>query len=230
MSTNKLMTSPSLQHLVKNIGPSPTDTAANILKPIRTVRVIEANNYVRARLNGMAPEKVFEAASKDPRPAIRKTACEVLPLIEQYLLDFETGWFKPLPPVFHQISPSVQIPIKPLGIMKVDGQPVVIWPQLWKLTSLTAEQFNIFASYLKYGLLDKFPDYEDFHWLEMSVPKGRKSRELRVRSLETASILSKEELLLIEENLEQALILVAEARKAEEKPTRKSDDDQGDLF
>ena len=228
MSTDNLKDAPSLQHLVRMIRPTVAATANAILAPKPKIRVFEANHYVRAVFAGMSPAQALSNAEKDPRPTIRKTALEVVPLIEQYLSENDVRWFKPIPPVTHQISPSVRIPIKPLGIARVGDKVVVLWPQLWKTISLSPEQFNIFASYMKYGLLDKFPDYHDFHWLEMSVPKGKKLRELRVRTVDAAQLLEHSQLRDVEQKIEDALMIADGVPKADRQ--KKPKDPQQDSF
>lgn len=228
MSIDSFKDAPSLQHLVRMIGPTAADTAKAILAPKPTIRVFEANHYVKAMLSGMAPKQATANAANDPRPEIRKTALEVIPLIAEYMSEHDFRWFKPIPPIVHQVSPSVRIPIKPLGIARVGEKVVILWPQLWKTISLTPDQFNIFSSYMKYGVLDKFPDYQDFHWLEMSVPKGKKERELRVRTIDAAQILEPEHLLKVEAKIEEALAVVARAPQPQR--PKKPKDPQQDSF
>ncbi|MEM9669595.1 MAG: hypothetical protein AAF950_11780 [Pseudomonadota bacterium] len=230
MSTEKFKNAPSLQHLVRMIRPTAVKTANAILAPKPRKNIWKARDYVFAVLSGMSPEQAIANAMSDSRTDIRKTALETIPLIEQYFIDHDFGWFRRIDPIVHQVSPSVSIPIKPMGVAKVDGKIVILWPQLWKTISLTPEQFNIIASYLKLGILDKFPDYEDFHWLEMSVPKGKKERELRVRTIETAQLLAPEELRRIEKVIEEALLIASKAPTKPEKPAKPKDPDQGFLL
>lgn len=225
MLTDQFKDAPSLQHLVRMIRQTPAGTAKAIMAPKPKIRVFEANHYVKAVLSGMAPEQALANAANDPRPTISKTALEVIPLIAEYMSDHDFGWFKPIPPITHQISPSIRVPIKPLGIARVDGKVVVVWPQLWKTISLSPEQYSIFASYMQYGVLDKFPDYHDFHWLELSVPNGKKQRELRVRSLEAAQLLEPAQMIAVEQNIEAALKIVA-AMPTPERPKKPKNPDQ----
>ena len=215
MSTDKLKNAPSLQHLVRMIRPTAAEIAREIVAPKPTIRVFDANRYVRAVFSGMSPEQAMANAANDSNPHARKTALEVIPLIAQYLKENDVRWFRPISPILHQVSPSVRIPIKPLGIARVGDKIVVLWPQLWKTISLTPDQYNLFASYMKYGVLEKFPDYDDFHWLEMSVPKGQKHRELRVRTVDAAQIYDRSLMSGVEAKIEEALIIAAGLPKHE---------------
>jgi len=228
MSTSGISKTPSLQHLAKLYGATPAQTAERILRlqANRPPRTFEARHYLQKRLKGMPYEAVLSQAALDKREPVKNAALETLPLLEEYLDQHDLRWFRPMEEVLYEVAPGLLIPMRCLGFASVDGSIKALWPQMWKTETLTPSQFNFWATVFKRAVPDRFPDIEGFDWLEMSRPKGKKERELRVRTEEAAHYLSDQELRDLREHLEVALKIVAEAPRRK-KPKPKRDPRQG---
>lgn len=229
MSTDSLNKTPSLIHLAKLLGDTPTQTAANILKlrDARPPRVIDAQQFVSARLNGMSAEALTNSAERLPDSPKRRTAMEIIPLADEFYRNHQVDWFKPYKePILFQASPTTIIPMSPLGYGKIDGKVKWVLSLIWKHTSLSAWQFSYTASVFMKATQEREPDISGFLWLEMSAPKKAKARELRVRDNNSAQFLSDEELAATRDHIDTALAIVAQTPRRPRKKREKQDPNQ----
>jgi hypothetical protein len=200
-----------------------------------TIRTFEAREYHRSRLKGMSLEQVRRQALLHRRSEVCATALETLPLLEEYISYSGLTWYRDVGEYLYPVAPDLMLPLKGLGLIGANGKRKLLCLQLWKGTSLSAFQFNVWASFFSAAVLERDPDIDDFDWLEMSIPKGCAERELRVRSLDSARLLSKSELKDLHDHLTAAMLIVAntpksapERKRKSASPNQRSFFDQGD--
>ncbi len=233
MSTELAKTTPSLIHALSQYANTPAQTASNLIflkeNPPK-IRTFDARFYLEKLFLGMAPASVLRQAELEPRKTIRKTALEILPLGIEYLDIVRMDWFRPIGELRFKLSPKWDIPIKLLGVGKVDGQIKAIFAQTWKTKSPSASQFNAWASVVLRTLREQMPEVTDFDWLEMSSPHGSKTRKLIVRSSDAARLFDDDDFVEFLSHFETALAIVDRHFSGFGKSTKRPDPDQGDFF
>lgn len=231
MYSDEVKASPSLQHLAAHVGSSADVIAKNILAtdPRFLPKTFKARKYASFLLSGQSAELAKSQAAFEPRVDVRKAALEMIPLIEDYMSEHSVRWFKKdIGEYFFQVTPTLIIPIKPLGIAYVDGCCRLIWPQHWKTKTLDPLQYQFWATIIKRAILDTDPDIEGFHWIEMSATdKRRQVRELRVRDEAAVDYLDDAKMLEIADDLERGLELVRQAPRPKPEPKKRPPDQLG---
>ncbi|MEO0551484.1 MAG: hypothetical protein AAFZ91_16320 [Pseudomonadota bacterium] len=231
VNTRGISTAPTAAHLCKLVGKTPEETAKLIIEfrsQTFTVQTWRAVDYLQRRLSGENAEFLISQANKDPRTAVGKAALETLPLINHYIEQHPYKKFYALSPSKLVLTPTLQVPLKPLGMVVNDEGAMILSGQVWKNISLNSHAFRLWATMLKFGVLDNDPDLDDFHWLEMSAPRKGGQRELNVRTLDAVGFYSEEEFSGYIRNIDAAMAIVDKAKKS--KRQRKSDPKQGNFF
>lgn len=220
--------SPSLQHAVRLIDDTPEKTAKNILEMRDGGRRISTHRAKEYFAHVLSKKDIRWLRAQIPtikNKHLRKAVAEILPLAEEFLQTFGVAWFRPIPKQASVFLGNVQIPVSPLGFIGIEDGISLVWPQTWKKTYLSAQQYNLLITILLKRFLPRYPEVNQIHWVELSAPPGHAERKLQVRTSEAARILSDQELQDIGENLEIALKIVENTPKAP-KPS-KSDPKQG---
>lgn len=214
------------------IGRTPSETAKLILefqsKAIK-IRTWPAIEYGRKFLAGADYNFLLAQARLDKNRHASKAAQETLPLIREYAQSHNVQWFRPLGPLQVVLSKNLIVPVKPIGMVGVDGKVVLLAGQVWKNISPNAYQFRVWASITKLGVIDNNPDLSGFHWLEMSAPRKNSDRELSVRTLDTIDLLTDSEFASVVANIEEAMEIVRSTPKPNSEK-KKPDDRQSSLF
>lgn len=228
MYTKGLHNTPSAAHLAKLIGSSPEVTAKNILtfqqKDIY-FNLNRARESLIKLLSGMEYKVLVSQTDLIKDEKVRNATVEILALGQEFIETFQPSWFKPVDKVFYSISKELKVPLKPIGLIAVDGRISVVSAPLWKTIGLNVEQFRIWASLMNNGFIEPNPDIDDFLWLEMSAPKTGFARELSVRDMETVDLLTELEFAGLRMNIQAAIQIVSSVPK--EKKDRKIDPRQG---
>lgn len=227
-NTRGISTAPTAAHLCKLVGKSPEETAKLIIEfrsKSFSVQTWPAVSYLQRRLGGTDAEFLKSQASQDSRTAVGNAALETLPLIDQYMEQHPFKKFHALSPTKLVLTPTLQVPLKPLGMVVNDEGAMILAGQVWKNISLNSHAFRLWATMLKFGVLDNDPDLDDFHWLEMSAPRKGGERELNVRALDAVGFYSHEEFSGYIKNIDAAMAIVDQAKKPAR--PRKSDPKQG---
>ncbi|MHA6289063.1 hypothetical protein [Maricaulis sp. CAU 1757] len=231
MSTESIKKSPSLQHLAAHVGQSAEVIAKNIasVDPRFLPKTFGARNYVSFILSGQSVENALNQAMLEKRDDLRKAATEIIPLADQYRNESRIKWFRPWKSeLYYHATPTLVIPVKPLGLASVDGRCRLIWPQHWKTKTLSPFQFRFWATVIHKAVIAVDPDVDGFHWLEMSATDSqRTTRELRVRDESTAELLSDQVMAEVAQNLEQAIEILRSMPKPKWTPKRPPDDQPG---
>jgi len=112
-----------------------------------------------------------------------------------------------------------------MGVVVNGDGAMILAGQVWKNISLNSHAFRLWATMLKFGVLDNDPDLDDFHWLEMSAPRKGGKRELNVRTLDAVGFYSQEDFSAYIRNIDAAMAIVDRAKKPSRPP--KKDPRQG---
>lgn len=215
-NTKGIATAPSAAHLCRLIGKSPEETAKLIIDfrskkiPFRTWPAV---SYLRARLNGADADFLASQANKDSNKHAGKAASETLPLVSEYMEQHPFDWFQPLNPVKLVLTPTLQVPLKPIGMVGAKGEARLLAGQVWKHISLNPHSFRLWMTMLKVGFLDNNPDIDSVHWLEMSAPKKGAKRELNVRTIDAVGFYSDTEFSEYIRNIDAAMAIVDSVKK-----------------
>lgn len=195
------LNAPSLQHLVRVIDVNSAQKTAENICTLRdaqlSIRTFEARLYVGLVLSGERPlDWIIAQANQIRDEHLRRAALEVIPLAVQLKNEYGIEWFRPIGKQTVRLSERVTVPINPLGVVGVGGKIYLLWVQVWKNETLTADQFNLACSILQRKIISHDPQLVDLLWVEMSAPNGVE-RELQVRTLDAARRHSDEELIQV---------------------------------
>jgi hypothetical protein len=231
MSIKTPTNTPSLQHLASVLDiNSPEKTAQRIIH-LRdsgpTIKTFEARKYVGLVLSGEHDTSWIERQARlISDHFLRQAALEIIPLASQLKAEHGISWFRPAEPQKILFTRSVSVPINPLGYAGCSGKICVVWPQIWKTKTLTADQFNIVCSVLYHKLICQDHDLSDLLWAEMSAVASTE-RVLTVRTLEAARIFDQRDLAEIGKILDASMAIVASTPRKKRTTTRRPDPNQG---
>lgn len=222
MSTKDPTRAPSLQHFLKHKGSTADKTALNLIeaaaKPI-SVSILGARKYVLALLSDAMPFDVLMRQAESDASASGRAALEILPLIQIFLQEHDVRGFQPVEEILFEVCPGLKIPIQIYGRALVDGKLRVLHCQVWKYTSLTAEQFSFWWAVVSRAIRQRHPEIGSLVWLELSAVRG-KLRQLRVRDETAARNISDEDLATFRQHLEEAVAKYNAAPKPKRPPKR----------
>lgn len=222
MSTKDPTRAPSLQHFLKHKAGSVEKTAKNLIeaeaRPI-TVSVLGARKYILALLSGSMEYDALVRQAVSDDSASGRAAQEILPLIYAFMLDHDVRGFRPVEEIVFEICPGLKLPIHIYGCAVVDGRLCVLHCQIWKHTSLTADQFSLWWAIVLRAIRQRYPEVTNLSWLELSAVRGN-VRQLRVRDQTAARVIPEEELVTFRHHLEEAVAIYKAAPRAKRPPKR----------
>lgn len=240
MSIRSPKNSPSAIHLSRMLETTASGTAKTIIE-VRDGFLIslhkELKKFMVLILAGRSLDWVLGQVAALPETTkrqlrIKKAAGEIVPLIHEFASDHDIQWFVPISEKrIFPFTPKVNVPISPLGYGMIDNKVRLIFAPTWKNIDLTPQQFRIWATFAKIGWIDVDPDFEGFVYINVSVPKGKISRRLSVRTdVDTVDYLTPLELSWVRRTLDEAMAIVeATPRRKKTKPKQRPDENQRQL-
>lgn len=230
MSYTKL---PSLQHIAKVIRPSVADTERELHRIDQSTPPVNYSSAWRmARLlysGDISLRAALDACDRlKPSPNARCNA-EVVQIIwkdaqgAEYLC-------RPLKDRFFAIRRDLEIPVRPKFYFVKNGVVYIFWLQPWKTFDLSTVQLGVLASVIK--LVFAVDDFEDakLYLLDTSA-ENNGLRHPEVFGFHDLPLLSADELKSTLGRFATAYdAFVANRRPKPERPRRRPDDRQSDLF
>ncbi len=237
---NVIRNAPSLLHAVALVGPNHAETVRNIRNMERgappalykaSTQIVVAT--IKRIAGGTSNKEAFDWAKGQAKALqkakVRDCAIEVLAFLKPFLLNIKPKWFRPIDVEYFQAGADLQIPVKVTGLLRLEDKAVILAVNFWK-KPLETEQLRAAISILKDRIeLREELQGADLHFLDISVPLGKKQREYRNLSWSQISPLSDADLQVFANRLCRAW-LECQANPEPKKPSKPKRSDQADMF
>ena len=235
MRTRGPKNAPTAIHLAGLLRTTAISTAEEILKvrdnkfpsyhqPLKKW-ISNALNGYRDNIDGLIRQAEKMPETKKYNATLKNLVLEILPLMADFLSNHNVKFFTPLnKKIYYRLTKQVNVPISPIGAIRVDDRVLLAFTPTWKNTRLTAQQFRIWSTIVMEAAIKNNPDYDGFIFISMPNNPDTNKRELIVRTdLDAVDSLTPLEFSGVRTNLEHAMKIVNETSAKPRKPREKPD-------